>query len=111
MRNLLAHIPNGEKTMVAAPLRTIFVQPDRPAARQQVSETLRLMQRALAPGRRAAGGGRGGRAGLHELPGRALEPLYSTNPLERLNRRSGGAPRWWASFPTRTRPCGWWGRC
>ncbi len=29
MRNLLAHIPHGEKTMVAALLRTIFVQPNR----------------------------------------------------------------------------------
>src|SRR5512135_1848513 len=44
MRNLLAHIPNGEKTMVAALVRTIFVQPNRQAAGQQVAETLRLMR-------------------------------------------------------------------
>jgi hypothetical protein len=44
MRNLLAHIPNGENTLVAALVRTIFVQPHRPAAGQQVAETLRLMR-------------------------------------------------------------------
>jgi transposase-like protein len=38
MRNVLAHIPKGSKSVVAAALRTIFAQPDREAAGQQLAE-------------------------------------------------------------------------
>jgi putative transposase len=36
MRNLLAHIPQGDKALVAAAIRTVFAQPDQLAARQQL---------------------------------------------------------------------------
>lgn len=45
MRNVLAHIPQGDKAMVAAAIRTIFAQPDRQAAGQQ----LRYVADKLAP--------------------------------------------------------------
>jgi putative transposase len=44
MRNLLAHIPKGNKAMVAAALRTIFTQPDRPAAGQQLAAVVEAMR-------------------------------------------------------------------
>jgi hypothetical protein len=34
--------------------------------------------------------------------------IWSTNPLERLNRRSSNAPTWSASFPTTPRSPAWW---
>ncbi len=44
MRNVLAHIPKGSKAMVAAALRTIFAQPDRAPAGQQLREAAQAMR-------------------------------------------------------------------
>ncbi len=44
MRNVLANIPEGSKAVVAAAIRTIFAQPDREAAGQQLNEVVRAMQ-------------------------------------------------------------------
>ena len=41
LRNLLANVLQGDKAMVAAAVRTIFAQPNRPAAGQQVQEVVR----------------------------------------------------------------------
>ena len=43
MRNLLAHIPQGDKALVAAAVRTIFAQPNRAAAGKQLAEVARTM--------------------------------------------------------------------
>jgi putative transposase len=45
LRNLLAHVPQGDKAVVAAAVRTIFAQPTREAAGQQSQEVVQ----ALAP--------------------------------------------------------------
>lgn len=45
MRNLLAHVPRGDKSMVAAAVRTIFAQPDRQAAGVQLAEAVQAMRR------------------------------------------------------------------
>jgi putative transposase len=37
LRNLLAHVPQGDKAMVAAAVRTVFAQPNRQAAGQQLA--------------------------------------------------------------------------
>lgn len=55
MRNLLAHIPKGNKAMVAAALRTIFTQPDRQAAGQQLAAVVQAMRPRLAEGGGTAG--------------------------------------------------------
>lgn len=44
MRNVLAHIPKGNKAMVAAGLRTIFAQPDREAAGEQLHEVVKALR-------------------------------------------------------------------
>ncbi len=43
MRNVLAHVPKGDKAIVAAAIRTIFAQPNREAARQQLAEVVKAM--------------------------------------------------------------------
>jgi len=40
MRKVLAHIPRGSKSVVAAALWSIFAQPDRAAATQQLREVV-----------------------------------------------------------------------
>jgi len=86
VRNVLAHIPKGDKAMMAAAVRTIFAQPDRKAAGKQlryVSETistrwpkasqllLRAEEDVLA---------------FMVFPRVHWTRIYSTNILERLNK-------------------------
>ena len=86
MRNVLAHVPKGQQTVVAAALRQAFLQADQDAARQvwrQVTDQLRPRWPKLA--------------GLmdeseHDVlaylafPLQHRTKLHSTNPLERLNK-------------------------
>jgi len=44
MRSILAHVPKGDKAIVAAGLRTIFAQRDRRAAGQQLAEVVQAMR-------------------------------------------------------------------
>lgn len=44
LRNLLAHVPHGDKAMVAAAVRTIFAQPHRQAAGQQLHEVVKAFE-------------------------------------------------------------------
>ena len=86
MRNALAHVPKGQREMVAATIRTAFAQPDAGAAHEQwrhVADSLRkrfpklsiLMDEAeddvLA---------------FMAFPAELRSKLHSTNPLERLNK-------------------------
>ena len=43
MRNLLTHVPQGDKAMVAAAVRTIFVKANHQAARRKLAEAVRAM--------------------------------------------------------------------
>jgi putative transposase len=85
MRNVLARVPKGNAEMVAAAIRTIFAQPDAEHVRSQLDVVAGMLGRQF-PGGSDAAGGRRGPAGLHRLPDRALEKIWSTNPLERLNK-------------------------
>jgi transposase-like protein len=86
MRNLLAHIPSGEKTLVAALVRTIFVQPHRHAAGQQVAETLRLMRDRWPQAAAVLAEAEDDVLAYMSFPVEHWSRIYSTNPLERLNR-------------------------
>jgi putative transposase len=86
MRNALALVPKGAQQMVAATIRTVFVQPDPQAAREQW--------------RRVADSFRGRFPKLAQLlddaepdvlaylgfPPEQWRQIWSNNPLERLNR-------------------------
>lgn len=86
MRNALARVPRGAQAMVAAAIRTIFAQPDRENASSQlcrVADGLRPRFSAVSALLEAA---------EHELlaymafPREHWRQLYSTNPLERINK-------------------------
>jgi transposase-like protein len=86
MRNLLARISQRGKGMVAAAVRIIFAQPDRPAAGEQ----LEAVADALQPHWPAASELL--RNAATDVPGFMAFPesdwwrIYSTNVLERLNK-------------------------
>ena len=86
LRNLLARVPQRDKAVVAATVRTIFAQPDRQAAGEQLREVARLLESrwpAAAPLLLAA---EEDVLAYMAFPREHWTRLYSTNLLERLNR-------------------------
>jgi putative transposase len=86
VRNALALVPKGVQAMVAATIRTVFVQPTAKAARAQWQEVVRgfgerfprlaaLMETAEADV-----------LAYLAFPREHWRQIWSTNPLERLNR-------------------------
>jgi transposase-like protein len=86
MRNLLAHIPHGDKDMVAAIVRTIFAQPDRAAARLQVAEVAARLEKTFPKAAALLRAAEDDVLAYLSFPREHWTRIYSTNVLERLNR-------------------------
>jgi transposase-like protein len=86
MRNLLARVPKSAQAMVAATVRPIFEQASREAAQEHLRQVCEVL------------GARFGRAveflveveeeilAFYDFPREHWRQIYSTNPLERLNK-------------------------
>jgi transposase-like protein len=86
MRNVLAHIPKGDKSMVVAALRTIFAQRSQEAARQQLGEIVEAMEPRWTRAARVLAGAEDEVLTYMGFPAAHWTRIYSTNPLERLKR-------------------------
>ena len=86
MRNVLAHVPKGDKAMVAAAIRTIFAQPDRETAEVQLSEVVQAMEKRWPKAAETLAAGAADVLTYMAFPREHWTRIYSTNPLERLNR-------------------------
>lgn len=86
MRNVLAHIPKGNKAMVAAGLRTIFAQPDREAAGEQLHEVVKALRSRWPKAAEVVEGAEDDVLAYMSFPQEHWTRIYSTNPLERLNK-------------------------
>jgi transposase-like protein len=86
MRNILAHVPKGDKSMVAAALRTIFAQPDREAAGQQLAEVVLAMRARWPKAAELLAEAEEDILAYMAFPPEHWTRIYSTNPLERLNK-------------------------
>ena len=86
MRNLLAHVPRGDKSIVAAALRTIFAQPDRQAAGVQLAEVVQAMLRRWPKAAELLAQAEDDILAYMVFPAELWTRIYSTNPLERLNK-------------------------
>jgi transposase-like protein len=86
MRNLLAHIPHADKSMVAAALRTIFAQPTRDAAGQQLAVVVSAMETRWPKAARLLSQAEDEILSYMSFPAEHWTRIYSTNPLERLNK-------------------------
>lgn len=86
MRNVLAHVPKGDKSMVAAALRTIFAQHNQEAARQQLAEVVRVMEARWPKAAQVLAAGEDDILVYMTFPPEHWTRIYSTNPLERVNR-------------------------
>jgi len=86
LRNLLAHVPKGQHSMVAAAIRTVFAQENRQAAGaawRHVADQLRARFPKLAAAMDEA---ETDVLAFMSFPRAHWPKLHSTNPLERLNK-------------------------
>ncbi|MGO8951174.1 MAG: IS256 family transposase [Ktedonobacterales bacterium] len=86
LRNLLAHVPQGDKAMVAAAVRTIFTQPHRQAAGLQVLEVVKALEGRWPKAARVLTEAEEDMLAYMAFPPEHWTRLSSSNPLERLNR-------------------------
>lgn len=86
MRNLLAHIPKRDKAMVAAAVRTLFVMADRTAASQQLAEVVTALRRRYPKAADLLMEAEADILAYMAFPQSHWRRIYSTNPLERLNK-------------------------
>jgi transposase-like protein len=86
LRNLLARVPQRDKAVVAATVRTIFAQPDRQAAGDQLREVARLLQSRWPAAGQLLLAAEDDVLAYMAFPREHWTRLYSTNVLERLNR-------------------------
>lgn len=86
MRNILAHVTRLDRSVVAAGLRTIFAQPDRASAGQQLSVLAQTMAPRWPKAAELLREGEEEVLAYMAFPQDHWTRLYSTNPLERLNK-------------------------
>jgi putative transposase len=86
MRNVLARVTKGESTMVAAAVRTIFAQPTAPMVRDQVEVVAGMLEDKLPAVAAMLREAREEITAFADFPEAHWTKIWSTNPLERLNR-------------------------
>ena len=101
MRNLLSHVGKTAQPVVAAMLRSIFVQPDKVSARRQLREVASKLEEIRCT--RAAElllEAEDEVLAYMDFPPEMWRQLHSTNPLERLNKEIRRRSNVVGIFPT-----------
>jgi putative transposase len=86
MRNALARVPKQAQAMVAATVRTIFEQPDGPAARAQLGKVIEALADRFPAVVELLIEAEAEVFTFYDFPAEHRRQIYSTNPLERLNK-------------------------
>jgi putative transposase len=86
LRNVLARVPKAAMPMVAATVRTIFEQPDRAAAQRQLAQVSTLLQDKFPKVVQLLAEAEEEILPFYDFPAAHRRQIYSTNPLERLNK-------------------------
>ena len=86
LRNLLAHVPAGDAEMVAAYVRTIFAAPDAPSARTQLGTVADALADRYPQAASLLGDATEDLLAYATFPRAHWKKIWSTNPLERLNK-------------------------
>jgi transposase-like protein len=86
MRNLLARVPKTAQAMVAATVRTIFQQPDRTSAQRQLREVCQTLRARFPHAVALLAEAEEEIFTFYDFPAEHHRQIYSTNPLERLNK-------------------------
>jgi putative transposase len=86
MRNALAKVSKGHAEMVAATIRTIFAQPGPAEVRAQVDNVARMLQGEFPAVAQLLLDAKPDLTAFADFPLPHWRKIWSTNPLERLNR-------------------------
>lgn len=101
MRNILSHVPKAMQAMVAALVRTIFVQPDLVAARAQLVKVAESLEKRFPRAAELLRDAQDDILAYMAFPYEHWRQIYSTNPLERLNKEIGRRTDVVGIFPNR----------
>ena len=86
LRNVLAQVPKGHADMVAAAIRTIFAQPDPVHVREQLDVIATMLGRQLPKVEAMLRAAADDVTAFADFPGSHWKKIWSTNPLERVNK-------------------------
>jgi putative transposase len=86
LRNVLAQVPKGNAEMVAAAIRTIFAQPDAQHVREQLDVIAGMLGRQLPKVETMLRDAAEDLLAFTAFPVTHWKKVWSTNPLERLNK-------------------------
>src|SRR5215213_9456900 len=86
MRNVLAKVPKGHADMVAAAIRTIFAQPTGKLVREQVEVVAVMLEPQFPAVAQMLRDAKEEITAFADFPEAHWRKIWSTNPLERLNR-------------------------
>jgi putative transposase len=86
LRNLLAQVPKGHQEMVAAAIRTIFAQPDPDHVRSQLDVIAGMLGRQFAKVETMLREAANDVTAFADFPVSHWKKIWSTNPLERVNK-------------------------
>jgi putative transposase len=86
MRNVLAVVPKGSQEMVASIIRTIFAQPDAKHIRKQFAEVTTMLARSHPKVAGMLTDAESDLLAFAQFPRRHWRQIWSTNPLERVNK-------------------------
>jgi transposase-like protein len=86
MRNLLATVPKAAHQMVAATIRTVFAQPDRPTAKAAVDRVCALFEKRFPKLVACLLEAEDDVLAYYGFPADHRRQIWSTNSLERLNK-------------------------
>jgi transposase-like protein len=86
LRNVLAQVPKGSAEMVAAAIRTIFAQPDAEHVRDQLDVIAGMLGRQFPKIEAMLRDAAPDLLAFAEFPVLHWKKIWSTNPLERLNK-------------------------
>ena len=86
LRNVLAQVPKGSSEMVAAAIRTIFAQPDATHVREQLGVIAGMLGRQSPKVETMLRDATEDLLAFTGFPAAHWKKIWSTNPLERLNK-------------------------
>jgi putative transposase len=86
LRNVLAQVPKGSAEMVAAAIRTIFAQPDAAHVREQLGVIAGMLGRQSVKVETMLRDAAEDLLAFTGFPAAHWKKIWSTNPLERLNK-------------------------
>jgi putative transposase len=98
-RNLLAKVPKGSQDMVAAALRSVFVQADAQAVDQQWGQVITMLTDNFPAAAALMAQAKEDVLAFRAFPPEHWRKIWSTNPLERLNKEIKRRTRVVGIFP------------